>query len=384
MESYNTGEMTVTNPYAVAAARTGDIMNDQQRHESGNALAANSEARAIASVKAQVLMAKQFPRDPAYAMSRILEECKRPTLAEHATYSFPRGNETVTGPSIRLAEVMARNFGNMTFGYEVLERRPGQGKTNPGSSIIRAYAWDLETNLLIDRQFEVKHWRSTRSGGYAITEDRDIYELEANMSARRIRACILQMIPGDVTDAAVAACRMTASSGIIEMMANPESRAKLVNQMLRIYSKMGVTQEDLEENLHAKVENWTADTMLKLKEMKNSLEDGTVTLGDYFPRLGTENQNTVVSKEQVKKLMEAAKATGYQGKVSQELKKMGIAKFADVPAARYDEVMQMIQGFGVPANDAPAQIPDQQPSPADAPPEMEAPPEEAPPLPFEQ
>ena len=46
------------------------------------------------------------------------------------------------------------------------------------------------------------------------TEDRDIYELEANMSARRIRACILQMIPGDVTDAAVAACRMTASSGI--------------------------------------------------------------------------------------------------------------------------------------------------------------------------
>ena len=47
---------------------------------------------------------------------------------------------------------------------------------------------------------------------YAITDDRDIYELEANMSARRIRACILQMIPGDVTDAAVAACRKTASS----------------------------------------------------------------------------------------------------------------------------------------------------------------------------
>ena len=382
MESYNTDEMLVANPYAVARAQT-DIMPDQQRHESGNALAANSEARAIASVKAQVIMAKQFPRDPSYAMSRILEECKRPTLAEHAVYSFPRGKETVTGPSIRLAEVMARNFGNMTFGYEVLERRPAQGKTaaTAGSSIIRAYAWDLETNLLIDRQFEVKHWRSTKSGGYAITDDRDIYELEANMSARRIRACILQMIPGDVTDAAVAACRKTASSGIIEMMANPDSRAKLVNQMLRIYAKMGVTQEDLEDALNAKVDNWTADTMLKLKEMKNSLEDGTVTMGDYFPRLATENQNATVSKAQVKKLMEAAKATGYQGKVSQELKKMGISKFADVPAARYDEVMRMIQGFGTPANDAPAQI--QQPSADDAPYELEAPPEDEAPLPFE-
>lgn len=381
MESYNTDEMMIANPYAVAKAQT-DIMPDQQRHESGNALAANSEARAIASVKAQVIMAKQFPRDPAYAMTRILEECKRPTLAERATYSFPRGNETVTGPSIRLAEVMARNFGNMTYGYEVLERRPAQGKAKPGSSIIRAYAWDLETNLLIDRQFEVKHWRSTRSGGYAITDDRDIYELEANMSARRIRACILQMIPGDVTDAAVAACRKTASSGIIEMMANLETRAKLISQMLRIYAKMGVTQDDLEDALNAKVDNWTADTMLKLKEMKNSLEDGTVTMGDYFPRLATDNQNAVVSKEQVKKLMEASKATGYQGKVSQELKKMGIAKFADVPAARYDEVMRMIQGFGVPANDAPAQLQDQQPA-DDAPPEMEAPPEDEPPLPFE-
>ncbi|MBQ3326536.1 MAG: hypothetical protein IJG86_01960 [Clostridia bacterium] len=386
MESYNQDEMLVSNPYAVASAARDNMMADQPRHESGNALAANSEARAIASVKAQVLMAKQFPRDPAYAMSRILEECKRPTLAEHATYSFPRGKETVTGPSIRLAEVMARNFGNMTFGYEVLERRPSQGKTlgTAGSSIIRAYAWDLETNLLIDRQFEVKHWRSTRSGGYTITDDRDIYELEANMSARRIRACILQMIPGDVTDAAVAACRKTASSGVIEMMANPESRAKLINTMLRIYSKMGVNQDDLEDALNAKVDNWTADHMLKLKEMKNSLEDGTVTLGDYFPRLATENQDAVVSKEQVTKLMEAAKATGYQGKVSRELKKMGIAKFADVPAARYDEVMRMIQGFGVPADETPAQIPEQPSSSDAAPPELEAPPANEPPLPFDE
>jgi hypothetical protein len=353
MENYPlTGE--VVNPYAVVPAN-GDIMPDLKRHESGNALAANSEARAIASVKAQVIMAKQFPRDPEEAMNRILRECARPTLADAAVYTFPRGKETVTGPSIRLAEVLARNFGNMTFGYEVLERRPAHGST-PGSSVIRAYAWDFETNLVSDLQFEVKHFRSTRSGGYAITDDRDIYEMEANFAARRMRACILRMIPGDVTDAAVAACRKTVSNGLVEKMSDPKTRAILVAQTIRIYGKMGVTQDDLESCLNCNVDDWTADHMLRLKEIKTSLEEGNSTLGEHFPRLAVDNQNETITKAQVKKLMEAAKATGMQGAISDELKKMGIAKFADVPAGKYDEVMRMIQGFGVPSSEEPAQV----------------------------
>ena len=40
--------------------------------------------------------------------------------------------------------------------------------------------------------------------------------------------------------------------------------------------------------------------------------------------------------------MEAAKATGRQGEISDALKKAGIAKFADTPAARYEEVKSLI------------------------------------------
>lgn len=351
-------QIEIFNPYAVTPAQNVTL-TDAPRHESGNAVAANSEARVIASVKAQVLMAKQFPRDPMVSADRILVECQRPTLADAAIYSYPRGKETVSGPSIRLAEVLARNWGNMTFGYEVLERRPGHGTgmAGAGSSVIRAYAWDFETNVFIDRQFEVKHWRTTKNGGYAITDDRDIYEMEANMSSRRIRACILQIIPGDVTQAAVMACRRTASNGISEIMADPDKREKLVAQMIRIFGKMGVTQDDLETYLNAKVDDWSADHMLRLKEVKTSLEDNTVPIGDYFPRLAVENQNATISKEQVKKLMEAAKASGMQGAISDELKKMGIAKFADVPIDRYDEVFALIQGYGEPVSklDAPQQ-----------------------------
>lgn len=342
-EYYDKDDYGYSNPYAIAPAQNVSMV-EEKRHEEGNALAANAEARAIAEIKAQVLMARQFPREASLAADRILNECKRPTLAEAAVYSFPRGKETITGPSIRLAEVLARNWGNNTFGYEVLERKPTVN-SRTGSSVIRAYAWDLETNTYVSRQFEVKHWRQTRNGGYALTEDRDIYELESNMASRRMRACILQMIPGDITSAAVRACRMTESSGLSQKMEDKNERAKLISGTVKVYERMGVTQADLEEMLKAKVEDWTADHMLRLKEVVNAIRDSVSTIGDYFPHLAGNEKDDTVSKDQVKKMMDAAKATGKQGQISDALKQLGIAKFADTPAARFDEVMSLIQSF---------------------------------------
>ena len=288
-------------------------------------------------------MARQFPRDPLLSMDCILRECERPTLADAAIYLYPRGNEMISGPSIRLAEVLARNWGNVTFGMEVLER--GVAKNGVGFSAIRAFAWDLQTNTYVSRHFEVKHWRSTRSGGYKLTDDRDIYELEANMGSRRLRACILQIIPGDVTSAAVAACRKTSSNGLVEIMKDEKKRADLVAKMLRIYEKLGVTRTDLENYLNAKIDDWNADHMIKLKELKCSFDDGALTLGEVFPHLGGNGKNETITKEQIEKIMQMEKETGRQGEISDALKRMGIARVADIPAARFDEVVQMVQTF---------------------------------------
>ena len=272
-----------------------------------------------------------------------MRECERPTLADAAIYLYPRGNEMISGPSIRLAEVLARNWGNVTFGMEVLER--GVAKNGVGFSAIRAFAWDLQTNTYVSRHFEVKHWRSTRSGGYKLTDDRDIYELEANMGSRRLRACILQIIPGDVTSAAVAACRKTSSNGLVEIMKDEKKRADLVAKMLRIYEKLGVTRMDLENYLNAKIDDWNADHMVKLKELKCSFDDGALTLGEVFPHLGGTGKNETITKEQIEKIMQMEKETGRQGEISDALKRMGIARVADIPVARFDEVVQMVQTF---------------------------------------
>jgi len=61
-------------------------------------------------------------------------------------YQYPRGGQRVTGPSIRLAEAIAQNFGNLSYGIQELEQRNGE-------SVAKAFCWDLETNVRQEKVF---------------------------------------------------------------------------------------------------------------------------------------------------------------------------------------------------------------------------------------
>lgn len=51
-------------------------------------------------------------------MDRILKSCTRETLAQSAVYSYPRGGQSVEGPSIRLAETLAQEWGIFNMALE--------------------------------------------------------------------------------------------------------------------------------------------------------------------------------------------------------------------------------------------------------------------------
>ena len=165
---------------------------NQMAQRVSGALADAQSSRDVAEIQGMLILAKRFPRDQKAAVDRILITCARPSLAEKATYQYARGGTDITGPSIRLAEAIAQNWGNMLFGITELSRGTGQSE-------CLAYAWDLETLVRSEKKFIVRHIRDTKGGGYALKDERDIYELIANMGARRQRACILAVIPGDVT-----------------------------------------------------------------------------------------------------------------------------------------------------------------------------------------
>ena len=105
--------------------------------------------RQAQEVQAAMVIAKRFPRDEVESYNRILRACKRKSLAEQAMYEYPRGGTKVTGPSIRLAEMMAQNWGNLDFGILELEQKNG-------ASQVMAYAWDLETNTRQVKIFSVR------------------------------------------------------------------------------------------------------------------------------------------------------------------------------------------------------------------------------------
>ena len=108
-----------------------------------SASASQAEQRAIAEVQASVLMAKKYPRDQLAAVDRILNAFSRPKLAESSQYQYSKGGSDVSGPSIRAAEAIAQQWGNIEFGFS--EKTRGLGQDGVPFSEVEAYAWDIET-----------------------------------------------------------------------------------------------------------------------------------------------------------------------------------------------------------------------------------------------
>ena len=225
--------------------------------------------RAVAEVQAAMILARRFPRDPVMALDRILNACTRPALAEGALYSYSRGGSDITGPSIRLAEVLAQNWGNLQFGVRELEQRDGE-------STVEAFAWDIETNVRQVKIFQVKHERHTKQGSKRLTDPRDIYETVANQGARRLRACILGVIPGDVTEEAIRQAEVTLST---TADTSPEKMAKMVKAF---EDEHNVTKDQIEKRIQRRIEAIQPAQVVSLRKIYASLKDGMSKPSDWF------------------------------------------------------------------------------------------------------
>lgn len=226
--------------------------------------------RQAQEVQAAMVIAKKFPRNEMDSINRVLTACKRPSLARQAMYEYPRGGQKVTGASIRLAEAIAQNWGNIDFGIVELEQRNGE-------SIVEAYAWDLETNTRQTKVFTVPHVRGTKKGNIALTDPRDIYEMVANQGARRLRACILGVIPGDVVDDALEECEKTIRGQ------NSKPLKDRIREGVQLFEeKFSVTKEMLEKFIGCKAEAFSENDMLRLNKVFVSLKDGMASREDYF------------------------------------------------------------------------------------------------------
>lgn len=228
-------------------------------------------SRAMEEVRALVVIARQFPRDIPTALRSIEETFRVPGMAERSFYSYPKGKgNVVSGSTIHLAKAVAQAWQNITYGIDELSRTRGQSE-------MRAWAWDLETNQRTSTTFIVQHAMDVKDGLKELTDLRSIYENNANMANRRLRAQIESVIPAYVMDIAKDTANRTLRNG------GGEPLPVRIDKALKVFAGLGVQLEQIEAERGRPASKWTDIDLGHLRVLLRTIQQGEITLAEAFP-----------------------------------------------------------------------------------------------------
>lgn len=192
----------------------------------------------------------------------------------------------MTGVTIRFAEELARCYGNLDYGIKELSNSDGQSE-------MQAYCWDLETNTMSLQNFTNKHIRESKYGNTELKSQRDIYELNANMGARRLRSRILAILPPDLVEECIQECRRTLAGD------NSTPIIDRINKMVVAFQKIGVSKEQLEKRLNHTVESVTEEELVELTGIYNGIRTKETKVSEWFEQPKTANKLTEVINAEI-------------------------------------------------------------------------------------
>lgn len=227
---------------------------------------AAKSASALQEIQGAIFLAKQFPRDEQTVFGKLMTACRRASLAKAAAYAFPRGGATVTGPSVNIARVAAQVYGNVRWGLDVI-------RSDEDEMTIEGWAWDIENNVKVTAQDHFKKLIYRKAGGWIKPDERDLRELVNRRGAILVRNCLLQILPKDLIEDALAICKQTLVKGIKD----PKGESK---QLIVDFGAYNVTVEMLQE--YAQSKEWDAETIIELQGVLNSIREGNTKVRDHF------------------------------------------------------------------------------------------------------
>lgn len=309
------------------------------------------QERAIAEARGQMQLAKMFPRDTNAAYAELMESCKIPAMAAVAFYSVPRGNGKVTGPSIRLAEEIARCYGNFEYGHRELSR-------SAGKSEVEIYAWDKEKNNRRIRQITVEHVVDTRDGPKKMRDSKEIDDKISNVASKQVRGLVLSMMPKWMVEQAVEECKKTLAGN------NAEPLSVRVRKMTQAFAPFGVKVEHLERYLGHSLDTTLAEELVDMTGIFNSIKEGTPASEFFSAGEEATAQQTAATAEAIKttaaKGAASTKAAAQKGEPAAKEKPAASPAPAEAKAAEVKPAVQESK----PAGDKPAE-PKVEAAPAD-------------------
>lgn len=265
-------------------------INDDQDIPSNTALVMTRE------IEAQITVALKFPRIMTIVAEETKALCMNIRFANDATYSLPRGNKPVRGPSVHFAKGMALIYGNIHHGHKV-ERK------GPDFTAGYTYAWDLQRNVNIKKDFYVKHERKANGTIKKVTDPAEIVELVNAQISRSVRNCLLEVMPAHLLDEAQDLCENTVKA---EARKTPiEKRRELAKEAFKAF---GVDDEKIKKKMGKTFSELEDADLFEIGRALNAIKDKFMTVARW---LGEETEasesnssvlnDTLIKKEEPKK-----------------------------------------------------------------------------------
>jgi hypothetical protein len=114
--------------------------------------------------------------------------------------------------------------------------------------------------------------------------------LIANFGARRKRACILAVIPGDVVEAALEQCERT-------LQEKTDVSAEGMKKLVAAFADFGVTAPQIEARIQRRLDAIRPAQIVMLRKIYNSLKDGMSEPADWFEAVPAPIGETVVETD---------------------------------------------------------------------------------------
>jgi hypothetical protein len=243
---------------------------------------ARIQADAVAVAKYEMVAmfeaAMRKPRDENVCIERLMTACKRPGFADAATWSFPRGGQQLSGPSVQLARGIAQAWGNIRKGQRILGM-------DDHEIHLGAFAHDVERGLLETAEAKVKKLVQRKNKKTGVTEwvapdERDLRELVNRHSAILERNCLLKIVPADVVDLALERCAKT----LLEEQNGKlsKNREDTIRDIVLAFAEFGVKREHLEGHIGHTLDTIAPEELVSLRNIYRSIKDGNTRTADHF------------------------------------------------------------------------------------------------------
>lgn len=242
-----------------------------------------------AAIDMQIATAKAYPRNIKRALENAIAIVTIDVdTAKTCTYSVPRGNKPVTGPSIHLAKILAQVWGNLRIDAKVV--------AIDGTQITsESVCFDLENNLAIKTQ--IKRSIVGKFGRY----NDDMITVTGNAAnSIAMRNAILSVIPKSIVDKVYNTAKNMITGDVSD-------EAKLIAKRKQVFDALKDTYTLTEKEILASIgkaafNHVTADDLVILIGIGTAIRDGDTNVDQAFRSVKNKEE---ISLDMLNTLLEA-------------------------------------------------------------------------------